>query len=136
MIAPVAFALALAGTPAPSSPCPADPLVANPRLKVVRAADRTRDNYVVAVDVTNGGAIAQPRGTVQHLELVRGGAVIGSQPVPSLGGHQTYVTAFRVQMPHQGTRAPFAVVFRYVLDSNNAARANCTKANDRLSATL
>ncbi|HEY0615840.1 MAG TPA: CARDB domain-containing protein [Candidatus Elarobacter sp.] len=125
--------LLLAASP---SPCPADLLVANPQLKVVRAIDRSRDNYVVTVDVKNRGTAAQPPGTAQHLALVRDGATLGTQPVPALGPNQTYIAAFRVQLPHQSKRAPFPVEFRYVLDSKNASRANCTSVNDRLSATL
>jgi hypothetical protein len=41
-----------------------------------------------------------------------------------------------VQLVHERDRAPFVVEFRYVLDSKNAPRANCTSANDRLTATL
>jgi len=131
---PYLVAAALA-TAAPS-PCPSDLLVANPRLKVVRATDKTRDNYVVTVDVTNHGVAPQPSETRQHLSLLRDGKVIGSQPIPAIGANESYVAAFRQQLPHQPKRAPFTVEFRYVLDSNNAARANCTSANDRLTATL
>jgi hypothetical protein len=118
-------------------PCPADLLVANPRLKVVRAIDRTMDNYVVTVDVRNRGVAGQTPDVRQHLEMIRGGAVIGSQPIPPLGATQDYPAAFRLQLPHQGKRAPFEVVFHYVLDSKaHAARNNCTSVNDRLSTTL
>lgn len=131
------FVLAAAlETSAPSS-CPADLLVADPRLKIVRAGeDKSRDNYIVTVDVRNRGTAAQPDGTRQHLALVRAGAVIGTQSVPALGPGQSYAAAFRVQLPHQRKRDPFAVEFRYVLDSKNAPRANCTSVNDRLNATL
>jgi hypothetical protein len=129
------LALAAVLTSGAPSACPADPLVANARLKIVHASAGV-DNYTVTVDVKNGGVLAQPRDTQQHLDLVRDGAVIGTQPVPALGGSQTYVAAFRVQVPHVRRRPPYRVVFRYVLDSNNAARANCTTGNDALSATL
>ncbi len=131
----LAFALAAVMTTAAHSSCPADPLVANARLKIVRA-NAGNDNYVVTVDIKNRGPIAQPPDTLQHLELVRDGTTIGTQPVPALGGAQSYVAAFRVQVPHARSRERFAVVFRYVLDSKNAARANCTTANDALSASL
>jgi hypothetical protein len=128
----VAAALATASPP----PCPADLLVANPRLRVVRAMEKPRDNYVVTVDVTNRGVAPQPADTRQHLELFRNGEVIGTQPIPALGADVSYAAAFRVQLPHERKRPPFAVEFRYVLDSKNAARANCTSVNDRLTATL
>ncbi len=127
----VAYAVAAAPTP-----CPSDLLVANPRLRVVRAADKAFDNYVVTVDVTNRGAVPQPNFTQQHLALVRDRVVIGTQPIPPLDANKTYPAAFRVQLVHERNRAPFVVEFRYVLDSKNAPRANCTSANDRLTATL
>ncbi|HTJ24596.1 MAG TPA: hypothetical protein VMA36_00390 [Candidatus Limnocylindria bacterium] len=132
---PVLSAVAiLAAAP---SPCPADLLVADPRLKVVRAANPAMDNYVVTVDVRNRGTAAQTSGVSQRLELIRGGAVIGSQPIPALGPAQDYVAAFRLQLPHESKRPPFNVVFHYVLDQkSDAARNNCTSVNDRLSATL
>jgi hypothetical protein len=129
--------LAAAVAASSPSPCPSDLLVANPRLKIVRANDdKTRDNYIVTVDVKNRGVAAQPEETRQHLDLVRDRAVIGSQPIPSLGANDAYAAAFRVQLPHQRKRGPFTVEFRYVLDSKNASRANCTSVNDRLNATL
>jgi hypothetical protein len=119
-----------------AAPCLSDPLIANPQLKVMRARERAFDHYIVTVDVKNGGREAQPLGTVQHLELVQHGNVLGSQPVPVLGMQESYVAAFRVRLPHQSPRPPFTVEFRYVLDTHNAARANCNSSNDRLSATL
>ncbi|HEX3468200.1 MAG TPA: hypothetical protein VHT05_09000 [Candidatus Elarobacter sp.] len=127
-------ALLLALATVTATPCPSDPLIANPRLKVVRA--HSFDNYIVTVDVKNDGDATQPAGTVQHLELVQRGVVLGRQPVPLLGMQESYIAAFRVQLPHQSPRPPFAVEFRYVLDTRNAARANCNPSNDRLAATL
>lgn len=126
-------AAALATTP---PPCPSDPLIANPRLKIVRAREKGFDNYIVTVDVRNGGRQTQPLATRQHLELVQNGAVLGSQPVPVLGAQESYIAAFRVQLSHQAPRPPFAIEFRYVLDSRNPAQANCNSTNDRLAATL
>jgi hypothetical protein len=130
------FALLLAAGIATASPCPSDLLVADPRLKVVRAHDPAFDNYVVTVDVKNRGAANQPDGTRQHLELAQEGRVLGSQTLPPLGAGESYAAAFRVQLPHQAPRPPFKVELRYVLDSKNASRANCTSANDRVTATL
>src|ERR1700676_4977697 len=99
LMLPFLVAVALTGVSPP--PCPSDLLVANPRLKVVRAIDKTRDNYVVTVDVTNRGVAPQPVGTRQHLLLVRDGKVIGSQPIPVLGADVSYAAAFRQQLPHE-----------------------------------
>jgi hypothetical protein len=131
---PWLLAAALA-TSAPS-PCPSDLLVGNPRLKVVRSIDRPIDNYIFEVDVKNRGTAPQPETTRQHLALVRDGTVLGTQPVPALDADETYLAAFRVRLPHQFKRVPLAVEFRYVLDSKNAPRANCTSVNDRLAVTL
>jgi hypothetical protein len=130
------FVLAAALATAQPSPCPSDLLLANPRLKVVRARDKAFDHYIVTVDVKNRGKEAQPDGTQQHLALLQRGVVLGTQPIPVLGGEEDYAAAFRLRLPHQGKRDPFPVEFRYVLDSKNASRANCTTANDRISATL
>ena len=130
------FLVAAALATASPAPCPSDLLVANPRLRVVRAADKSRDNFVVTVDVKNRGVATQPADTRQHLVLVRDGREIGSQPLPALGATESYAAAFRLQLPHERKRGPFTVEFRYVLDSKNASRANCTSVNDRLTATL
>jgi CARDB len=118
------------------SPC-ADLLVANPRLKVVRAANAEMDNYVVTVDVRNRGSAGQTSDVKQHLELIHSGAVIGTQPIPPLEASQSYIAAFRLQLPHENKRRPLDVVFHYVLDrKDDVSRNNCSSANDRLSVTL
>ena len=116
---PLLFAYAIAASP---TPCPSDLLVANPRLRIVRAVDKAFDNYVVTIDVTNRGGAPQPDLTRQHLALVRERAVIGTQPIPPLAANESYAAAFRVQLVHERNRAPFVVEFRYVLDSKNAPR--------------
>ena len=126
----------LAAAVASPTPCPADLLVANPRLKVVRARDPGFQNLIVTVDVTNRGSSAQLRPTRQHLDLVQNGALLGSQPIPGLGPQQNYIAAFRIHVPYVAQRPPLVVEFRYVLDSRDAPRENCTTANDRLTATL
>lgn len=129
MIVPLLLAAALA------SPC-ADLTVADPRLKIVRLRGGY-DNEIVSVTVRNRGAEAQRVGIAQHLELVRAGEVIGSQPLPALGPQRNYVVAFRLQVPHQRKRSPLLLTFRYVLDrSESAARNNCDTTNDLLTATL
>lgn len=137
MLPALLAAVAVAAAGPGSRPCPADLLLAEPRLKVVRAPDRTMDNYVVTVDVKNRGSSGQTAGVMQHLELIHDGTVIGKQPVPSLGPNEDYIAAFRLQLPHAPKRSPFPVTFHYVLDSKgDAARDNCSAANDRLTVTL
>jgi hypothetical protein len=130
----LALAVLLAASP---TVCAADPVVANARIKVTRGLEKNSDHLVVTVDVLNKGTADQADATQQHLELVRDGAVIGTQPIPALGGQQTYIASFRIVAPHVRHRAPLTVIFRYVLDSApDAARANCAKSNDALTATL
>ncbi len=130
------LAVSSALTPSPT-PCLADLVVENPRLKVVRATDRALDDYVVTVDVTNHGSSGQTAAVKQHLELVQHGKSLAGQPIPRLARGERYAAAFRVELPHARTRAPFPVAFHYVLDSRqDAGRDNCVRANDRVSATL
>jgi len=128
--------LILAATVALATPCPSDPLLTNPRLKVVRARDKTLDNYVVTLDVTNRGAAAQAPGIVQRLELLQNRQVIGTQPIPPLAAHETYPAAFRLQLAHKKKHPPLVVAFRYVPSGAGASRGNCDAANDTLNATL
>jgi len=131
-----ALALAVLLAAAPGR-CAADPVVANARIKVTRGLEKNSDHLVVTVNVVNDGSADQAYPTQQHLELVRDGAVIGTQPIPALGAQQSYVASFRIVAPHERHRKPLNVVFRYVLDSApDAARANCAKSNDALTATL
>ncbi len=134
----LALLLAVSSALSPSPmPCPADLVVENPRLKVVRATDRSLDDYVVTVDIVNQGRAAQTAGVKQHLELLQHGKPQGAQPIPQLARGERYAAAFRVSLPHARKPAPFPVAFRYVLDSKqDAARDNCVSANDRVSATL
>ncbi len=130
---PLLLAATLSASP---TPCPADLLVANARVKATAGSTGGDDQYVVTVDVTNRGSAAQPPQTRQHLEILRDGAVLGSQLIPVLGARQAYAAAFRIHVPHRRGGAATPVEFRYVLDSKNAAAANCTTVNDRLTATL
>ena len=130
---PLLFATYLA---AANAACP-DPALANPRLKVVRADVRGFDDYIVTLDVTNRGQAAQNSGVDQRLDLLQRGTVLGTQPIPALGPNQTYVTAFRIRVPHDRKRKPLDAEFRYVLaNARDLPRQNCTADNDVLSAKL
>ena len=129
--------LLLAATLLAAGPACPDPGLANPHLKVVRADVRGFDDYIVTVEVGNRGAAPQSAGIDQHLDLLQDGRILGSQPIPALGPKQTYVSAFRIRLPHERKRKPLAAEFRYVLaDGSRSARENCSSANDALSATL
>lgn len=128
--------LLLAAAVATASPCPADLLVAHPRLKVTPDLQRGFQHDIITVDVTNRGTRAQRSDTRQKLDLLRDGAVIGSQPVPALGPGQVYIAAFRLRVSSAAKRTPVKVRFRYVLQYGDPSRENCTTANDILDATL
>lgn len=131
---PVLLAAAAVAT---ASPCPADLLVAHPRLKLAPDAQRGFQHDIISVEVTNRGKRAQRAGTKQHLDLLRDGAVIGTQPIPALGSGFTYIAAFRMRLPAGRRHVPLIVRFHYVLDAGaDASRENCTTANDVLDATL
>lgn len=128
----------LAGAIATATPaaCPSDLLVQNPRLKVVRATDRTLDNYIVSVDVLNRGTAGQRVNVKQHLDLLVNQNPSGTQPIPGLGANETYPAAFRFQQPHQRHRKAIVITFHYVMDEKPRPGENCTTANDQVTATL
>ena len=129
--------LLLAATLLAAGPACPDPGLANPHLKVVRADVRGFDDYIVTVEVGNRGTAPQTAGIDQHLDLLQNGKLLGTQPIPALGPGQTYISAFRLRLPHERKRKPLAAEFRYVLaDGGRAGRENCNTANDALSATL
>lgn len=131
---PVLLAAAAVAT---ASPCPADLLVAHPRLKLAPDTQRGFQHDIVTVDVTNRGTREQRPDTKQHLDLLRDGVVIGSQPIPALGPGVAYIAAFRLRLPAARRHVPLVVRFHYVLDAGqDASRENCTTANDVLDATL
>jgi hypothetical protein len=118
------------------TPCPTDIAVANPRLKVVRARDRTYDNDIISVFVANNGSVSQRPDVRQHLDLLIGPTVVGSQPIPPINAHDSYEAAFRFQVQHEQKRDPLKVTLRFVIDSKTAPGENCTTTNDQVTATL
>jgi CARDB protein len=131
---PFLLSAALAATP--PSPCPIDIVVANPRLKVVRVRNRGYENNIVTVSVTNNGNLPQRAEVRQHLDLLFGSTVIGSQPIPALGAQQSYEAAFRFQDKYEKKRQPRAVTLRFVIDSKAMPGENCTTSNDQVTTTL
>lgn len=118
------------------SPCPSDLVVTNPRIKVVRANDRAYDNNIITVDVRNNGNAGQPETIRQHLDVLIGDTVAGSQTIPPLGPNETYAAAFRIRLKHESKRDPIKVTFHFMIDSKTRPGENCTTANDRLTVTL
>lgn len=130
------FFLVAALAAAQPSPCPTDLLVTNPRIKIVRAHERAFDNNIVAIDVRNKGAAPQRQDIRQHLDLLLGSAVVGSQPIPALGPQDSYEAAFRFQRKHEKKHVPQPMMFRLVIDSKISPVENCSASNDKLTATL
>jgi hypothetical protein len=129
------FLLSATLAAAQPTPCPTDIVVANPRLKVVRARDRTYDNDIISVFVTNNGSVSQRPDVREHLDLLIGPTVVGSQPIPPINAHDSYEAAFRFQVQHEQKRDPLKVTLRFIIDSK-AAGENCTTTNDQVTAIL
>jgi hypothetical protein len=132
----LSFLLSAALATAQPTPCPTDIVVANPRLKVVRAHDPAYDNDIVSVFVSNNGTVAQRPNVRQHLDLLVGSTVLGSQPIPPLGPHDSFEAAFRFQQRHEPKRDPLKVTLHFVIDSKTAPGENCTTSNDQVTATV
>jgi CARDB len=130
------FLLAAAMVAAQPSPCPNDLLVANPRIKIVRAHDRAYDNNILTVDVRNNGTAPQREEIRQHLDLLLGSTLVGTQPIPALGSQDSYEAAFRFQRKHEKKHVPQPMTFRLVIDSKISPAENCSASNDKLTATL
>ena len=109
---------------------------------VQRGADEATVTLVARAEFPDGSVRLRYEtrtGALLRIDGVIRGAFDGKHTaidVPPLAANESYDAAFRVQLVHERNRAPFVVEFRYVLDSKNAPRANCTSANDRLTATL
>ncbi len=130
------FFMSAALAAAQPTPCPTDIVVTNPRLKIVRARDRAYDNDIVSVFVANNGSVAQRPEVRQHLDLLIGPTVVGSQPIPPLASHDSYEAAFRFQVKHEQKRDPLKVTLRFGIDSKTAPGENCTTSNDQVTAIL
>lgn len=130
------FILAAAVATAQPSACPTDLLVADPRIKVVRAREREFDNEIVSIDVKNVGTASQKPDVRQHLDLFVGGQLAGTQPIPAVAAQDSYEAAFRLQVKHVKHRAPQQMTFRFAVDAKMLPGENCTTANDKLTATL
>ena len=129
----------LAGALALASP---DPICAGPdisvtdiRISLVKGSVKTStpDRFLITADLTNVGSAAQAPRLGQHAELVRDGAVVESQPLPSLASGVTYPLQYRIFRDAKQRKDPLEVLVRYVLDDKGVAnQMNCSGANDSL----
>jgi hypothetical protein len=123
------LAAALSTPPAPS--CAAsDPAVTDIRVKLVK--NKAADHYVITGVVTNLGAQEQVPGIAQHAELVRDGKALLQQDVPALGAGVAYTLGFAIDRSAALRKTPLPVTVRFALAKGNAARNNCSTANDIL----
>jgi hypothetical protein len=131
------LAVAFAGLLALASPDPAcagpDISVTDLRISVVKGKGDTPDRVLITADFTNIGMAPQQPHVPQHAELLRDGAVVATQPLPSLQSGVTYPLQFRIFRPVKTRKDPLEVLVRYVLDDRGkVSTMNCSSANDSL----
>ena len=133
------IAVALAGVLALASPEPVcvgpDISVTALRIHVVKGSVKTStpDRFLITADLTNIGTSPQAPRVAQHAELVRDGAVVATQSLPSLAGGVTYPLQFRVFRDAGARKDPLEVLVRYVLDDKvKMPEMNCSGANDSM----
>jgi hypothetical protein len=137
------IAVLFAGIVALTSPAPQckgpDISVTDLRIKVIKGSTKTstQDRVLITADLTNIGDEAQRPSVPQHAELLRGGAVVTTQPLPSLAAGVTYPLQFRLFRSIASRSDPLEVMVRYVLDEKRPdASMNCTAANDSMQKTF
>jgi hypothetical protein len=134
MIAVVIAALVALASPDPTCAGP-DISVTDLRIKVVKGSAKTDtpDRVLITADLTNVGMAPQRAHVAQHAELVRDGAVVATQTLPSLASGVTYPLQFRVFRDPAQRKDPLEVLVRYVLDDKGKMGVmNCSSANDSL----
>jgi hypothetical protein len=140
MVAVLLASLVALASPMPSPACHAgDISVTDLQIKVIKASARTStaDRLLITGVFTNVGSRAQEPHTAQHAELLRDGAIVGTQILPALGAKVTYPLQFRIFRDTSQRTDPIAVEVRYVLDDKRSvARNNCSLTNDSLQKTF
>ena len=140
------FAVVLAGivlaqaSPGPRSSCHAgDISVTGFRAKTIKGSARSGpdDRLLLTAYFANVGGKAQEPHTQQHAELLRGGKVIATQPLPALGKAVVYPLQFRIFRDKATDTGPVTVTVRYVLDrARRPSHNNCSPTNDSLQKTF
>jgi hypothetical protein len=140
MVAVLLAGLVALASPLPSPACHGgDISVTDLQIKVIKGSARTAtaDRLLITGVFTNVGSTAQQPHTAQHAELLRDGAVVGTQPLPALGAKVQYPLQFRIFRDTSQRTDPIAVEVRYVLDDKRSvARNNCSLTNDSLQKTF
>lgn len=130
----LAFAWIIAqalGSPTPACTGP-DITVSIVRYAVTKGSATTPDRVVIYANVTNVGEVSQTAGVVQHVELVRDGRRLVSEPVRALRAHEKFLVALRIFREPAERKEPLEVVVRYVPDDRRAKSENCNPTNDSL----
>jgi hypothetical protein len=129
----LAFAWVVAQLLAPAGACSGpDIAITQVKYAVVRGNAATPDRIVITADVVNVGTQSQTTGIVQHVELLRDGAVLAAEHFRPLRMGERYPVALRLFRPHAQRKDPLEVVVRYVPDDRRARGENCNPANDSL----
>ncbi len=113
----------------------ADPAITSISSELIKRRSAP-DHYVITTTLTNVAAQNQTPDITQHVELVRDGSALAPQTVPALGAGVAYTLAFAVYRPSAERSKPLTVTVRYVLDSGDAVRNACNRANDELTKTF
>ena len=141
MVAVLLAGLVALASPMPSPACHAgDISVTDLQIKVIKGSAHSAtaaDRLLITGVFSNVGGRAQAPHTAQHAELLRDGAVVGTQPLPALGANVNYPLQFRIFRDTSQRTDPIAVEVRYVLDDKRSfARNNCSLTNDSLQKTF
>ncbi len=116
--------------------CPAaDPAITDLSAQLIKKST-SPDHYVIATTLSNVGSLGQTPDITQRVELVRNGVVLAPQTVPALDAGVAYPVAFAVYRPVSERSQPLTVTVRYVLETGDAARNACNRANDQRTKTF
>jgi hypothetical protein len=118
-------------SPAPSCLGP-DINIAIVRYAVIKGSATIPDRVEVYANVSNVSDVSQTPGLTQHVELLREGRKIVSEPVRALRAREKYLVALRLFRNPAERKAPLDVVVRYVPDDRHARNENCNTTNDSL----
>lgn len=140
MIAVSLAALLAQASPGASPACFAgDISVTDLRGKTIKGSPKTvpEDRLLLTADFTNVGSRSQQPHTAQHADVLSGGAVLATQPLPALAAGVTYPLQFRIFRAKPQASGPISITVRYVLDdAHRPTRNNCSPTNDSLQKTF
>ena len=132
----VTAAATVAVTAPAQSACPAaDPAITDLSAQLIKKSNAP-DHYVITTTLSNIGSLGQTPDITQRVELLRNGVVLAPQTVPALDAGVAYPVAFAVYRPAAERSQPLTVTVRYVLQTGDATRNACNRANDQRTKTF